>query len=100
MNYSTGLEMLNDKALVNTLVSGIERNKEITDAGNSGRDVSYNPILYASLCRLCHHLLVLHPLALHKFRLLYTLAFRSSFLHLSTHLHIKYQSVILPKLSK
>ena len=72
---------MNDKALVNALVSGTEQNTGVTELARSGRDVSYNPTLYASLCRLCHHLLVLHPLALHKFRLLYTLAFRSSFLH-------------------
>ena len=75
------MELLNDKALVNALVSGTEQNTGVTELARSGRDVSYNPTLYASLCRLCHHLLVLHPLALHKFRLLYTLAFRSSFLH-------------------
>ena len=69
LNSILGLELLNDKALVNALVSGTEQNKGVTEVARSGRDVPYNPTLYASLCRLCHHLLVLHPLALHKFRL-------------------------------
>merc|ERR1712226_1463113 len=54
---------------------------EVPFAKKSGDAASYDPAIYRSLCRLCHHLLVLHPLALHKFRLLYTLAFRSAFLH-------------------
>ena len=76
--------MLNDKELVNVLVSGTEQSKSgegLTITNHLARNISCNPELYASLCRLCHHLLVLHPLALHKFRLLYTLAFRSNFLH-------------------
>lgn len=78
------MELLNDKEIVNVLVSGMDRNGGVKDVNlnkKSGITISYNPALYSSLCRLCHHLLVLHPLALHKFRLLYTLAFRSTFLH-------------------
>ena len=80
-----GLELLNDKDLVSILVAGTEKKYEqmgsIESKEKSRKIKPYNPAIYRSLCRLCHHLLVLHPLALHKFRLLYTLAFRSAFLH-------------------
>ena len=65
-----GLDLLNDPALVRQMV-------DCVDAPTSGEAL---PAL-KSLCRTCHHLLVLHPLALHHFRLLYTLAFRPTFLH-------------------
>ena len=80
--FNLGLDLLNDRWLVTALVNGIEEDEEESSSGSilSHRDAC-SPTLYSSVCRLCHHLLLLHPLALHNFRLLYTLAFRPTFLH-------------------
>jgi len=66
------LDLLNDEQLVLRIVERFSRDKK----GGQKEVASLK-----SLCRICHHLLVSHPLALHKFRLLYTLAFRPGFLH-------------------
>ena len=60
--------MLNDEEVVSSLVSATEK--------------SHNePMALTALCKLCHNLLLSDPLALHHFRLLYTLAFRPVLLH-------------------
>ncbi len=65
---SRSLAMLNDVTVVNSLVAATERSPE-------------EPLALAALCKLCHHLLLADSLALHHFRLLYTLAFRTTLLH-------------------
>lgn len=65
-NIQKSLEMLNDEEVVSSLVAATEKSEknELT-----------------ALCKLCHNLLLSDPLALHHFRLLYTLAFRPVLLH-------------------
>ena len=62
------VSMLNDPGVVNSLVSAIEKSPD-------------EALALTALCKLCHNLLLSDPLALHHFRLLYTLAFRPVFLH-------------------
>ena len=62
------VSMLNDPGVVNSLVSAIEKSPD-------------EALALTALCKLCHNLLLSDPLALHHFRLLYTLAFRPLFLH-------------------
>jgi ubiquitin-protein ligase E3 C len=44
-----------------------------------------NPDMQKAVCTLCHHLLLAHKQAANKFRILYTLAFRPSFLRALWH---------------
>ena len=62
------VSMLNDPGVVSSLVSAIEKSP-------------HEALALTALCKLCHNLLLSDPLALHHFRLLYTLAFRPVFLH-------------------
>ena len=66
-----GLELMNGTAFVDSLVAISDKVLEPGEPEWALR----------SLCRVCHHLMVLHPFALHKFKILFTLAFRPSFLH-------------------
>jgi hypothetical protein len=65
---SRSVVMLNDAEVVSSLVAATERSPE-------------EPLALTALCRLCHNLLISDPLALHHYRLLYTLAFRPTLLH-------------------
>ncbi|XP_063238622.1 ubiquitin-protein ligase E3C isoform X2 [Bacillus rossius redtenbacheri] len=58
--------MLNDNRRVANLLASV--------------DQSENPVVLQVLCKLCHHLLVSNKSAVHKYRLLYMLAFKASFL--------------------
>ena len=60
--------MLNDEQVVASLVAATEKSPN-------------EPLALTALCKLCHNLLLSDPLALHHFRLLYTLAFRPVLLH-------------------
>jgi len=69
------VEMLNEQQRVNNILSAIEQNQ------------AYSATLLQPLCRLCHHLLIANKLAVHKYKLLYMLAFKPMFLkHLWTSL--------------
>lgn len=60
--------MLNNEEVVSSLVAATEKSQN-------------EPMALTALCKLCHNLLLSDPLALHHFRLLYTLAFRPVLLH-------------------
>ncbi|KAK7793688.1 hypothetical protein R5R35_013163 [Gryllus longicercus] len=60
------VDLLNDTARVQHLLLAVEQ--------------SGSPGVLQALCQLCHNLLVSHRLAIHKFRLLYMLAFKPAFL--------------------
>lgn len=62
------LTMLNQTDVVYSLLLATERAPD-------------EPLALTALCRLCHNLLLSDALALHHFRLLYTLAFRPALLH-------------------
>nr|CAD7395950.1 unnamed protein product [Timema poppensis] len=65
------VEMLNDSGRVANLLLAV--------------DQSQDPIVLQALCQVCHNLLVSHNHAIHKYRLLYMLAFKPTFLrHLWT----------------
>ncbi|XP_072763602.1 ubiquitin-protein ligase E3C [Anoplolepis gracilipes] len=69
------VEMLNEQHRVNCILSMIEHSQSDPAA------------LLQPLCRLCHHLLITNKLAVHKYKLLYMLAFKPMFLkHLWTNL--------------
>ncbi|GAB1868523.1 HECT-type E3 ubiquitin transferase [Camponotus japonicus] len=69
------VEMLNEQQRVNCILSTIEHSQSDPAA------------LLQPLCRLCHHLLITNKLAVHKYKLLYMLAFKPMFLkHLWTNL--------------
>lgn len=69
------IEMLNEQQRVNCILSTIEQSR------------SDPAMLLQPLCRLCHHLLIINKLAVHKYKLLYMLAFKPMFLkHLWTNL--------------
>ncbi|XP_070148798.1 ubiquitin-protein ligase E3C isoform X2 [Polyergus mexicanus] len=69
------IEMLNEQQRVNCILSTIEQSR------------SDPAVLLQPLCRLCHHLLIINKLAVHKYKLLYMLAFKPMFLkHLWTSL--------------
>lgn len=69
------VEMLNEQQRVNGILSAIEQNQ------------AYPAALLQPLCRLCHRLLIANKLAVHKYKLLYMLAFKPTFLkHLWTSL--------------
>lgn len=61
------LELLNSETFVRPLLLTTE--------------LFHDPQIIRALCLLGHNLLLMHNLALNSFRLLYTLAFRPSFLH-------------------
>ncbi|XP_023217636.1 ubiquitin-protein ligase E3C-like [Centruroides sculpturatus] len=61
------IEMLNNQQHVNILLSAVE-----TEEGNSQTLIS--------LCCICHTLLLHHKLAIHRYRLLYSLTFKPKFL--------------------
>lgn len=68
------LEMLNEQQRVNGILSAIDQCQDPA-------------VVLQPLCQLCHHLLILNKLAMHKYKLLYTLAFKPVFLkHLWTSL--------------
>lgn len=72
------VEMLNEQQRVNCILSTVEQNRS-------------NPAaLLQPLCRLCHHLLITNKLAVHKYKLLYMLAFKPIFLK---HLWISLASI-------
>ncbi|XP_067007893.2 ubiquitin-protein ligase E3C [Anabrus simplex] len=65
------IEMLNDTSRVQNLLSAV--------------DQSEDPLVLQALCQVCHNLLISHKSAIHKYRLLYMLAFKPTFLrHLWT----------------
>lgn len=62
------IEMLNEQQRVNCILFAMEQSRP-------------DPVaLLQSLCRLCHHLLITNKLAVHKYKLLYMLAFKPTFL--------------------
>ena len=67
-NIQRSVAMLNDEEVVSSLVAATEKSQN-------------EPMALTALCKLCHNLLLSDPLALHHFRLLYTLAFRPVLLH-------------------
>ena len=67
-NIQRSVVMLNDEQVVASLVAATEKSPN-------------EPLALTALCKLCHNLLLSDPLALHHFRLLYTLAFRPVLLH-------------------
>ncbi|EFN77772.1 ubiquitin-protein ligase E3C isoform X1 [Harpegnathos saltator] len=71
-NVTRSLEMLNEQQRVSGILSAVDR--------------FWDPAaLLQPLCELCHHLLIIDKLAVHKYKLLYTLAFKPMFLkHLWT----------------
>lgn len=71
-NVTRSLEMLNEQQRVSGILLAMDR--------------FWDPAtLLQSLCELCHHLLIIDKLAIHKYKLLYTLAFKPVFLkHLWT----------------
>lgn len=60
------LEMLNEQQHVQGILLAVDRSKD--------------PAVLQPLCQLCHHLLVTNKLAIHKYKLLYMLAFKPVFL--------------------
>lgn len=69
------IEMLNEQQRVNRLLLAVEQSRVDSSA------------VLQPLCRLCHHLLITNKLAVHKYKLLYMLAFKPVFLkHLWTNL--------------
>lgn len=75
------IEMLNEQQRVNCILSTIEHSQSDSAA------------LLQPLCRLCHHLLITNKLAVHKYKLLYMLAFKPMFLkHLWTNLTLVRQT--------
>ncbi|KZC14784.1 Ubiquitin-protein ligase E3C [Dufourea novaeangliae] len=60
------LEMLNTQHRVQEILSAVDRTKD--------------PAVLQPLCQLCHHLLITNKLAIHKYKLLYMLAFKPVFL--------------------
>lgn len=65
------VEMLNELSRVQTLLLAV--------------DQSEDPQVLQALCQVCHNLLVAHKFAIHKYKLLYMLAFKPTFLrHLWT----------------
>ena len=67
-NIQRSVAMLNNEEVVSSLVAATEKSQN-------------EPMALTALCKLCHNLLLSDPLALHHFRLLYTLAFRPVLLH-------------------
>lgn len=60
------IEMLNDQQRVQGILLAVDRSKET--------------VILQPLCQLCHHLLITNKLAIHKYKLLYMLAFKPAFL--------------------
>ncbi|XP_053982366.1 ubiquitin-protein ligase E3C [Hylaeus anthracinus] len=60
------LEMLNEQQRVQKILLAVDRSKD--------------PAVLQPLCQLCHHLLITNKLAIHKYKLLYMLAFKPVFL--------------------
>ncbi|KAJ9576987.1 hypothetical protein L9F63_006424 [Diploptera punctata] len=60
------IEMLNESSRVQTLLLAV--------------DQSEDPHVLQALCQVCHNLLIAHKLAIHKYKLLYMLAFKPTFL--------------------
>ncbi|XP_043264433.1 ubiquitin-protein ligase E3C [Colletes gigas] len=60
------LEMLNEQQRVQKILLAVDRSKD--------------PAVLQPLCQLCHHLLITNKLAIHKYKLLYMLAFKPMFL--------------------
>ncbi|XP_006621472.1 ubiquitin-protein ligase E3C [Apis laboriosa] len=59
-------EMLNEEQHVQGILLAVDRSKD--------------PAILQPLCQLCHHLLITNKLAIHKYKLLYMLAFKPIFL--------------------
>lgn len=60
------IEMLNEEQRVHGILLAVDRSKD--------------PAVLQPLCQLCHHLLITDKLAIHKYKLLYMLAFKPAFL--------------------
>lgn len=60
------IEMLNEEQRVHGILLAVDRSKD--------------PAILQPLCQLCHHLLITDKLAIHKYKLLYMLAFKPAFL--------------------
>ncbi|XP_043593820.1 ubiquitin-protein ligase E3C isoform X1 [Bombus pyrosoma] len=60
------IEMLNEEQRVQGILLAVDRSKD--------------PAILQPLCQLCHHLLITDKLAIHKYKLLYMLAFKPAFL--------------------
>ncbi|XP_029044161.1 ubiquitin-protein ligase E3C [Osmia bicornis bicornis] len=60
------IEMLNEQQRVQGILLAVDR--------------SVDPDVLQPLCQLCHHLLITNKLAIHKYKLLYMLAFKPVFL--------------------
>lgn len=63
-------ELLNESFRVNRIILSVEKSCS-SDSIN---------FLLVPVCKLCHYLLMSHKLAVHKYRLLYTLALKAEFL--------------------
>ncbi|XP_024942049.1 ubiquitin-protein ligase E3C [Cephus cinctus] len=60
------IEMLNGQHRVHGILVAVDRSED--------------PVVLQPLCQLCHNLLITHKLAIHKYKLLYMLAFKPAFL--------------------
>lgn len=60
------IDMLNEQQRVQRILSAVDRRKDTA--------------VLQPLCQLCHHLLITNKLAIHKYKLLYMLAFKPIFL--------------------
>ncbi|XP_017762268.1 PREDICTED: ubiquitin-protein ligase E3C [Eufriesea mexicana] len=60
------IEMLNEQQRVQGILQAVDKSKD--------------PAILQPLCQLCHHLLITDKLAIHKYKLLYMLAFKPLFL--------------------
>ena len=60
------IQLINDEHRVQGILTAVDRSED--------------PIVLQPLCQLCHNLLMINKLAVHKYKLLYTLAFKPAFL--------------------